>query len=60
MQRIKILTADKERIKVINPSFIEKIKIVEEREWHPDKKFWRLLNKNEILKKFLKIFEDAN
>jgi len=57
---IKILKLDSDRLSVSFPYnliFVEKIKTIKGRRWHPDSKYWSFPNTNGTLEKILKIFE---
>ena len=41
-----------------DPSIIAKIKTIEGRRWHPVEKHWIFPNRNGVLEKILKVFED--
>lgn len=57
---IKILKGELDRIRVFfpyNPTFVKKIKTIEGRQWHSDRKYWSFPNTNGTLKKILKAFD---
>lgn len=58
---IRILKEESGRIKVsfpYNPIFVEKIKAIKGRRWHPEERFWSLPNATGVLKELLRIFGD--
>jgi len=57
---IKILKGEDCRVKVFspyNPLFVERIKAIEGRRWHPEGKYWSFPDLDSTLKKILKVFE---
>lgn len=60
MKNIAISKTNGSRIKVsfpYNPSYIAKVKTIEEYRWHPEEKYWSFTNTNGTLEKILKVFE---
>jgi len=57
---IKILKGKLDRIRIFfpyNPTFVKKIKTIEGRQWHSDRKYWSFSNTDGTSEKILKIFE---
>ena len=43
-----------------DPRLVAKVKTIEGRKWHKDKKYWGFPNSEGILEKILKVFEEEN
>ena len=59
--KIRINPYGSERVSVTfpySPIFIEKIKAIEGRSWHPKKRFWSVPNTPDVLERLLRIFGD--
>ena len=43
-----------------DPKFVAKVKSIEGRRWHPDKKYWSFPYSEDILKNILSVFKNEN